>query len=172
MPEKIAFPYLKEKIAHIRSALFFSQHNHELKLPTNLVNIIQVDEEHHVWFYINKPVQSIGVFDQVFPARLDIFKKGGNEFLQVSGNASLIVENPVFNFISVPEINWDLSPSGKILVKMKMVHVKYFNILIDQKKPRRSRKSWFSRFNWVKPYGGSYFLENDKPLYRLDEVRN
>ena len=54
--------FLQEKIREIGSAIFFNQSDSVLKLPTSIVSTLKVDDYGFVWFFIQKPKQSLKEF--------------------------------------------------------------------------------------------------------------
>ena len=83
---------IKNKIAELRSALFFSESASLIQLPTHVVSDTEIDEKGDIWFVIPKPVQHIDAFDKEIPAKLDFFKKGLSFFVKVTGTAFLITD--------------------------------------------------------------------------------
>lgn len=92
MVNTLHLSFLREKIEDIRSALFFSKSESVLKLPNCLVTALQVDEIGNVWLLAPRPKQQLKEFEQRFPVRLDFYQKGKEFYLNVSGNARIILE--------------------------------------------------------------------------------
>ena len=55
--------FLQEKIQEIGSAIFFNLSDSVLKLPTSIVTTLKVDDYGYVWFFIQKPRQSLKEFE-------------------------------------------------------------------------------------------------------------
>jgi general stress protein 26 len=89
MIQELSIAFLKEKIKELENALFMSESNALISLPTHIVRISEVDEEGNIWFIIPKPTQVIESFSKEMPAKLDFFKKGKDFFLKISGVASI-----------------------------------------------------------------------------------
>jgi len=89
MIQDLSIAFLKEKIKELENALFMSESNALVSLPTHIVRISEVDEEGNIWFIIPKPTQVIESFSKEMPAKLDFFKKGKDFFLKISGVASI-----------------------------------------------------------------------------------
>ena len=81
---------LREKIKELENALFMSESNTLVSLPTHIVRVSEVDEEGNIWFIIPKPTQVIESFPKEMSAKLDFFKKGSSFFLKISGIASIV----------------------------------------------------------------------------------
>ncbi len=127
--------FLKEKISDIRSALFFSQNNDIIKMPTSIITVLRVDDDGHVWFFVNRPQQYLDAFEKEFPARLDFFRKGKSYFLQVTGRAFIVDEKDM----AVDELA-DVSGQVKdgamhelVLMKVKIINAEYFDNTQNEK---------------------------------------
>lgn len=116
--------FLREKIMETKVALFKSEINSELSLPTNVIQTINVDEEGNIYFFTS----SNGVFakniDHPFYAYLDYHKKGYGQRLCISGKAVIVKEE---NEDIEPE-NDDYGMTGKsiVLIKMKIMQAEFF----------------------------------------------
>lgn len=84
--------FLREKIEDIRSALFFSKSESVLRLPNSLVSALQVDEIGNIWLLAPRPKQQLREFEQRFPVQLNFYQKGKDFYLNVAGNARIILE--------------------------------------------------------------------------------
>jgi len=89
MNQDLSIAFLSQKIKELENALFMSESNALVSLPTHIVNVSEVDEEGNVWFIIPKPTQVVESFSKEMPAKLDFFKKGKDFFLKISGVASI-----------------------------------------------------------------------------------
>lgn len=148
--------FLQEKIADIKSALFFSQNNAVLKFPTTIVSVLTVDEAGQIWFFLNRPSQSIQEFDKEFPVRLDFFQKGKDHHMQVTGKAFIINDPEEMNYlVSLPEDVKNEAMQHKVLVKVKILKADYFERI-------NSTGHW-----WVTMFNRVYNkLFSEKPGYR------
>ena len=118
--------FLQEKIEEIGSAIFFNLSDSVLKLPTSIVTTLKVDEYGFVWFFVQKPRQSLREFETEFPARLDFFRKGKNCFLQVMGKAWVVSDPEEVNgFVTLPEEVKEMALGDMVLVKVKMLRAEY-----------------------------------------------
>ncbi len=90
MIQDLSIAFLTGKIKELENALFMSESNALISLPTHIVRISEVDDEGNIWFIIPKPRQVVESFSREMPAKLDFFKKGKDFFLKISGVASII----------------------------------------------------------------------------------
>lgn len=90
MIQDMTVTFLSEKVKELENALFMSESNALVSLPTHIVRVTEVDEEGNIWFIIPKPTQVVESFSKEMPAKLDFFKKGKEFFVKVSGIASII----------------------------------------------------------------------------------
>lgn len=134
--------FLKEKINDIRSALFFSQNNDVIKMPTSIITVLRVDDDGYVWFFVSRPQQYLDAFEKEFPARLDFFRKGKSYFLQVTGKAFIVDAKD----IAVDELA-DVSNQVKdgamhelVLMKVKIANAEYFD------NTREEKSFWWNSF--------------------------
>ena len=119
--------FLQEKIQEIGSAIFFSQSDSVLKLPTSIVTTVKVDDYGFVWFFIQKPKQQLKEFEHEFPARLDFFKKGIPSFLQVNGKGWVVTDPEEMSSVDLSQAQISLiSQHDMVLVKVKMLKAEYY----------------------------------------------
>ena len=135
------FSFLQEKIREIGSAIFFNLSDSILKLPTSIVSTLTVDDYGYVWFFVQRPKQSLKEFETEFPARLDFYKKGKSYFLQVSGKGWVVTDPEEMNsFVSLPEELRKLAMNDMVLVKVKILKAEYF-----ETNPARTKPSWWQQ---------------------------
>jgi general stress protein 26 len=89
MIRDLSIEFLTTKIKELENALFMSESNALVSLPTHIINVSEVDEDGNIWFIIPKPTQVIESFSKEMPAKLDFFKKGKEFFVKVAGVASI-----------------------------------------------------------------------------------
>src|SRR5689334_13472249 len=129
--------FLQEKIQEIGSAIFFNLSDSVLKLPTSIVTTLKVDDYGYVWFFIQKPRQSLKEFEKEFPVRLDFFRKGKSCFLQVNGKAWMVNDPEEMNaYVSIPETGETFPVSEMVLVKVKIMKAEYYET-------KSTRHSWW-----------------------------
>jgi general stress protein 26 len=120
--------FLQYKIADIRSALFSNESEAVLKLPTNIVSALTVDDVGQIWFFVNRPQQMLQEFDREFPAKLRFFKKGKEYFLHISGKA-FIINDPeeIQHLVSLPDDVREAAINNRfVLLKMRIQKAEYF----------------------------------------------
>jgi len=119
--------FLQEKIQEIGSAIFFSQSDSVLKLPTSIVTTVKVDDYGYVWFFIQKPKQQLREFEHEFPARLDFFRKGIHSFLQVNGKGWVVTDPEAMGSLELSPAQVSLvTRHDMVLVKVKILKAEYY----------------------------------------------
>lgn len=147
--------FLQEKIQEIGSAIFFNLSDSVLKLPTSIVNTLQVDEYGFVWFFVQKPKQNLREFENEFPVRLDFFRKGTSCFLQVSGKGWVVTDpEEVNSFVMLPGEAKQIAMDEMVLVKVKILKAEYFET-------STSRGSWWQ--NAVNTFSTWFRTNNYRP---------
>lgn len=137
--------FLQEKIQEIGSAIFFNLSDSVLKLPTSIVSTLQVDDYGFVWFFMQKPKQSLNEFDHEFPVRLDYFRKGTRCFLQVTGKGWVVSDPEEMNRLeNLPDETRQLAMREMVLVKVKIMKAEYF-----ETKSATHQSWWQSAVNTV-----------------------
>ena len=122
--------FLREKIMETKVALFKSEINSELSLPTNVIQTINVDDDGNIYFFTS----SNGVFakniDHPFYAYLDYHKKGYGQRLCISGKAVIVKEE---NEDFEPENNiCNTTEKSIVLIKMKIMQAEFFGQSMHQ----------------------------------------
>ncbi|HVX49079.1 MAG TPA: pyridoxamine 5'-phosphate oxidase family protein [Chitinophagaceae bacterium] len=131
--------FLREKICDIRSALFFSQAADILKMPTSIINVLRVDDEGQVWFFVNRPQQYLGAFKKEFPAQLNFFRKGRSFFLKITGKACIV--NKTATIIEELAVTGnDIKES--VMQKLVLIKVKIFKAEYVDNSPREKIGWW------------------------------
>jgi hypothetical protein len=153
---------MRQRISDIGSALFFSENNAVLKLPSTIVTALEVDELGQIWFFVTRPTQSLQEFDHEFPARLDFYRKGKQYFLQVEGRAFIVNDPEEINQLDgLPEDIRRKAMYEQVLVGFKIVKADYFSCVSEKRAFRF--KTVFSRlsraFSPARPEYRPYFLE-------------
>lgn len=120
--------FLQDKIREIGSAIFFNLSDSVLKLPTSIVSTLKVDDYGYVWFFVQKPKQTLQEFETEFPVRLDFFKKGVNCFLQVMGKGWVVNDPEEINaYVTLPEDIKNINDGQMLLVKVKIMKAEYYD---------------------------------------------
>ena len=117
---------LKSKITELQSALFFTESNSIVKLPTHVVSDVELDSEGQIWFVIPKPAMHIEAYDKEIPAKLDFFKKGKDFFVNVRGVAYLQTD--------LQEANANASLSAEMRERMSDEHVIAVKVMVLENK--------------------------------------
>jgi len=147
---------LQEKIKTLGSAIFFNQSDAVLKLQTSIVRITHVDQDGYIWFFMQKPPQSLNEFEKEFPVKLDFFRKGLDYSLQVIGNG-YIVSDPEEVFVITTNIDEvkQFNPNEMVLIKVKMTRADYFNNITGTKSSRFQNAISFLQ-SWIFPHAAGY----------------
>ncbi|HMF71165.1 MAG TPA: pyridoxamine 5'-phosphate oxidase family protein [Flavitalea sp.] len=157
--------FLQNKISDIQSALFSNESEAVLKLPTSIINALNVDDAGQIWFFVNRPSQLLQEFDKEFPAKLNFFKKGKDYFLHITGKAYIINDPEEINhLVSLSdEIRNAAINNWYVLVKMRVQTAEYY-----ERHSNKSAAGWNSlikkMFSWMfdlKPrLRPAYFLQD------------
>jgi general stress protein 26 len=160
MSNSLSLGFLQEKIGELRSALFYSQTDAVLKLPTSIISAFQVDETGQVWFFINKPSQYLQEFDRAFPAQLDFFKKGMEYYVRITGKAYIINDPEELNTLMTvsDEIRAKALDPRFALVKVRIMKADYYesytsrNVRVWSRMFNKIYSLLFDNRHWQKPY--------------------
>ncbi|MDH7464264.1 hypothetical protein QEG73_23405 [Chitinophagaceae bacterium 26-R-25] len=118
---------IKDKIENIGSAIMYSMPDTVLKLPTQIVNTLCIDDLGHVWFLVPKPVQHVALFDRIFPVKLSYFKKGINTSLSINGLGEMILDPEVINTVTcIDDELREKAHDKSMLVRVKIEGVEMF----------------------------------------------
>ena len=118
---------IKEKIETIGSAIMYSTSDTVLKLPTQIVNTLHIDELGNLWFLIPRPAQHVALFDRIFPVKLSYFKKGVNTSLSINGLGEMILDPEIINAVTcVDDELREKAHDGSMLVRVKIEGVELF----------------------------------------------
>ncbi len=120
MIQDLSITFLREKIMELENALFMSESNALVSLPTHIVRVTEVDESGNIWFIIPKPTQVIESFSKEMPAKLDFFKKGKEFFLKISGVASIVWSSKEMKEANLSKQFSDSLRKGDVAVKVKV----------------------------------------------------
>ena len=121
--------FIKEKINLIKVGIFRPEADSVLQMHSNVVQIINVDDEGYVWFQTtckNFVIQDLG--KKLF-AYLDFNSKGFNSRLVISGSAEIVEELNVsgsdhsvlvkLKIVNAESINYSMTNEGNIFNKIK-----------------------------------------------------
>jgi len=158
--EILPIQFLQEKINDIRSALFFSQNNDIIKMPTTIITVLRVDDDGQIWFFVTRPQQYLEAFEKEFPARLDFFRKGKDYFFQVMGKAFIIDEDDsaIDELSNVSMQIKDNAMHELVLMKVKIMTVEYYDNSVAENKywwneiSQKIQQWFFSARLGYKPY--------------------
>jgi hypothetical protein len=125
MIQDMSVTFLRDKIKELENALFMSESNALVNLPTHIVRVSEVDEEGNVWFIIPRPMQVIESFPNEMSAKLDFFKKGKEFFLKISGVASIVWNANEMKTVNLSKQFSDSLRNGDVAIKVKVEVTEY-----------------------------------------------
>jgi len=148
MIQDMSVTFLRKKITELENALFMSETNALVNLPTHIVRVSEVDEDGNVWFIIPRPTQVIESFSNEMPAKLDFFKKGKEFFLKISGVASIVWTANEMKEANLSKQFSDSLRKGDVAIKVKVENTEYI-----EKTPKPSSNPLFNVgsqvYNWL-----------------------
>jgi general stress protein 26 len=148
MIQDMSVTFLRKKITELENALFMSETNALVNLPTHIVRVSEVDEEGNVWFIIPRPTQVIESFPGEMSAKLDFFKKGKEFFLKISGVASIVWNVNEMKEASLSKQFSDSIRKGDVAIKVKVEIAEYI-----EKTPKPSSNPFLNVgnqvYNWL-----------------------
>jgi general stress protein 26 len=148
MIQDMSVSVLRGKIQELENALFMSESNALVSLPTHIVRVSEVDEDGNIWFIIPKPTQVIESFSKEMPAKLDFFKKGTSFFLKISGVASIVWTAKEMKEANLSEEFSGSLKKGNVAVKVKVELTEY-----NEKTPKATSNPLFNVgsqvYNWL-----------------------
>jgi len=128
---------IKKKIEEIGSAIIYSHSNCEIKLSTQIISTLKVDDG-IIWFMIPRSDFNANC-EKSFPVELDYYRKGKLFYLKVYGKANLFPPKEELNYIS------HFSEEMKAMLSFKMmlgrVNVSSIDLYDHQKK---EKKGWLN----------------------------
>jgi hypothetical protein len=114
--------FIREKIIQLRSAVMYDASDGLVKLGNDIVTAVRVDDEGHLWFVTNNPLQNIEECEQCFPARLCFYRKGIHFTMEISGRATIVNNDYSYDYVSTESKS---KKSKKVLVKLAMINIEY-----------------------------------------------
>jgi hypothetical protein len=80
---------LQAKIAELRTALFFCDSQYALPYASYLVEVLKMDDQGSVWFYIKKQNGQGVERGELFPVSLEFYRKGVPYTIDIKGMACI-----------------------------------------------------------------------------------
>jgi general stress protein 26 len=148
MIQELSAEVLLEKVQELENALFVSESNALVNLPTHIIRSSVVDQDGNIWFVIPRPTQVVESFSKEMPAKLDYFKKGKEFFLKISGVATIVWSKEEMKKLNLPGM-LSFSPDKDNVVAVK-VKVELSEYIEKTQKPANALKSVGSQvYNWL-----------------------
>ncbi|PWT74531.1 MAG: hypothetical protein C5B59_10960 [Bacteroidetes bacterium] len=140
--------FLQEKISELQTALFFTDSDSVIKMPTHVISEAEADENGNIWFIVPKPSHEIGAFEDSFPVKLDFFKKGKEFYIKITGTGTFVADGEELQGIS-KEFSDKLQDNKTVAIKVKVQNADYF-----ENQPRQSKANWLvigtnHIYNWL-----------------------
>jgi len=126
MDLELPINFLREKIEELQHALFFTDSDSLLRIPTHVISVAATDEEAHIWFELPRPAQCIRQFEKSIPARLDFFKKGKDFYVKIRGKASIVLEESEMEPHISHEMMKRVRSADTMILRVKVSHADYF----------------------------------------------
>lgn len=141
--------FLQKKIGEIRIAMFKADIDPLLQLPNNIISTLKTDNEGNIWFFTSYKGKFTKIANRSFPACLEFYQKGGAYRICTNGKAD-IMEDDSFAFDSAKK---------RVLIRFKIMHVKYFE---NRKLIYSSLKARIKDF-FITLFAPSHYREFDFP---------
>jgi hypothetical protein len=109
---------VQERILNLRSALFYDVSESVLRLPTTVIQTLDVDEAGQLWFVMPKPKQQVSEFARSFPVQMNYFKKNTLCTLQVIGKGYMVCDPEELSSWSLLHPHLPSIDPGSILMKV------------------------------------------------------
>jgi len=159
MITQLPIKFLQQKIKELQSALFLTESDSLVKMPTHVITAAEADDAGQIWFIIPKPSQHINAFDETFSAKLDFFKKGKGFYLKIQGVASIVANRK--DMESVAGISDDMKQKmdeNVVAIRVKVQYADYFENI-----PKSSSANWILNgtshlYNWL--FNSQYDYKN------------
>lgn len=134
--------FLREKIMEMKIALFKSEINSELSLPTNIIETVSTDEEGNVYFFTACNGNYANNINDPFYAYLDYYKKGLESRLCISGKAVIVQEQITDENEELQSVG--VSAKSIVLIKMKIMQAEFFGetLYSNQTWPQKIKNSF------------------------------
>ncbi|MET0466323.1 MAG: hypothetical protein ABW007_24410 [Chitinophagaceae bacterium] len=135
MAQDTNLQFIRERISELKNAIMYNNSQDVLRVPNNIAEAVEVDQEGMLWFTIKRPSGYMQQCDQVFPARLNFYKKGFDHRVEVSGRTTVV------NYIS------NGAKEDIVLLKMDMTEVEYTEP-VAEKSETSIEKYVKQAYNW------------------------
>ena len=104
--------FIRHKLKRMTHAILRNLSVHPLRWPDDIIQFLEIDTHGQLWFSAHRPRQCINTLEHSFPARVLLYQKGLDYYIESSG------------VMSIPSDETDIVPSVTVsdeLVMMKMV---------------------------------------------------
>ncbi|MDZ4809412.1 MAG: hypothetical protein SGI96_14250 [Bacteroidota bacterium] len=142
--------FITGKIQELQTAILNYHTDSVLKLPSEVVQTLHVDEIGCLWIAISKPVQFVNEFDRSFYVTLNYYKKGIPFFLNTYGLARIVSDPEETS--QLPLVLKEEHNKGKLVLCVRILKANYYKkqhqvVQTLLQKCRQSISTFFSESN-------------------------
>lgn len=115
---------LTDRINSFQYGLFMNLSNQEFRLPNGIARLIHADEQGNCWLLFHTNLQDAGVFEKEFPARIRLYEKGKEYYIEAGGKA--VIQTSPEEWSACPAISYGMAKALRyhgLIVCLKMNHV-------------------------------------------------
>lgn len=116
--------FITSKIQELQTAILNYHTDSVLKLPSEVVQTLHVDEIGCLWIAISKPTQYVNEFDRSFYVTLNYYKKGIPFFVNTYGLARMITDPEETS--QLPLVLKEEHNKGKLVLCVRILKANYY----------------------------------------------
>ncbi len=117
--------YLQSKMKDIGIALFKPEIDFDTNIPNNIIQLLDVEDDGHIWFYTSCCKAPNALIPEQFYGYLDFYKKGTDCRIRVNGIAT-VAKNDEDNLAVAMPINSAEKNNNLILIRLKVMQAEIF----------------------------------------------
>lgn len=158
--------FIRAKILDTQVALFYCYTNSLLRIHNTIIQTHKVDDDGHIWFFIQRPQQLISQFEREFFVGLKYFRKGRDYSLHISGKARLLTDPEELaceNILTADEIS--KASCTQVLVKVKIQKVEFFEHSTQHKGfLAKAKSALYNLLDWAEPTAKRFEFDHGNPV--------
>lgn len=115
---------LAERMNSFQYGLFMNLSDQEFRLPNGIARLIHADEQGNCWLLFHTNLQDAGVFEKEFPARIRLYEKGKDYYIEAGGKA--LIQTSPDEWAACPAISYGMAKALRyhgLVVCLKLNHV-------------------------------------------------
>lgn len=115
---------LQEQMNSFQHGLFFNLSDYEWKLPNGIARMLGADDAGCCWFLFHLPGESAARYETEFPARIRLYEKGRDSYIEASGKALLVLDPEEWSACS--KISYGMAKALRyhgLVVRFRIQHV-------------------------------------------------